>query len=143
MKELEITDKQRQQFVEVVQEMQQKIEPLLKEGRKGGKPEEIRPRVMKIREEHVGRIEALSDAQILRARARCAVSSVCLNDLSGRRFIYRVISRSGKAFCSVKASEWFQPFSAFAVYLPRKSCGRWQSTQVAWAWWLDFYQLSK
>ncbi len=64
MKELEITDKQRQQFVEVVQEMQKKIEPLLKEAQKGGKPEEIRPKVMKIREEHVGRIEAiLNDAQ--------------------------------------------------------------------------------
>lgn len=64
MKELEITDKQRQRFVEVVQEMQKKIEPLLKEAQKGGKPEEIRPKVMKIREEHMGRIEALlSDAQ--------------------------------------------------------------------------------
>jgi hypothetical protein len=64
MKELEITDKQRQQFFEIVQEMQKKIEPLLKEAQKGGKPEEIRPKVMKIREEHVGRIEALlSEAQ--------------------------------------------------------------------------------
>ncbi len=64
IKELEITDQQRQQFFEVVQEMQKKIEPLLKEAQKGGKPEEIRPKVMKIREEHVGRIGALlSDAQ--------------------------------------------------------------------------------
>jgi hypothetical protein len=64
MKELAITDKQRQQFGEVVQEMQKKIEPLLKEAQEGGKPEEIRPKVMKIREEHMGRIEALlSDAQ--------------------------------------------------------------------------------
>jgi hypothetical protein len=64
MKELEITDEQRQRFVEVVQEMQKKIEPLLKEAQKGGKPEEIRPKVMKIRKEHRGRIEALlSDGQ--------------------------------------------------------------------------------
>jgi len=64
MKELEITEKQRLQFVEVVQKMQQKIEPLMKEAQKGGKPEEIRPKVLKIREEHMGRIEALlSDAQ--------------------------------------------------------------------------------
>jgi spore coat protein H len=64
VKELEITDKQRQQFSEVVQEMQKKIEPLLKEAQKGGNPEEIRPKVMKIRAEHEGRIEALlSDAQ--------------------------------------------------------------------------------
>ena len=59
MKELEITDQQRQQFGEVVQAMQKKIEPLLKEAQKGGKPEEIRPRVMKIRKEHEGKIEAL------------------------------------------------------------------------------------
>ncbi len=64
MKELQITDKQRQQFVEVVQEMQQKIEPLLQEAQKGGKPDEIRPKMMKIRKEHEGLIEAiLSDAQ--------------------------------------------------------------------------------
>jgi hypothetical protein len=64
LKELEITDKQRRQFVEIVHEMQKKIEPLMKEAQKGGNPEEIRPKVMKIREEHVSRIEALlSDAQ--------------------------------------------------------------------------------
>jgi hypothetical protein len=64
MKELEITDKQRRQFFEVVQEMQKKIEPLLKEARKDGRPEEIRPKVMKVRKEHEDRIKALlSDAQ--------------------------------------------------------------------------------
>ncbi len=63
-KELEITDKQRQQFVEVAQEMQKKFEPLMKEAQKGGKPEEIRPKMMKIRKEQEGKIEALlSDAQ--------------------------------------------------------------------------------
>jgi hypothetical protein len=62
--ELKITDEQRNQFVMVVQEMQTKIEPLIKEAQSGGNPEEIRPRVMKIRREHEGRIEALlSDGQ--------------------------------------------------------------------------------
>jgi hypothetical protein len=63
-KELHITDEQRQQFMGVVQEMQKKIEPLVKEAGSGGNPEEIRPKVMKIRKEHGGRIEAiLSDTQ--------------------------------------------------------------------------------
>jgi hypothetical protein len=59
MKELEITDKQRQQFFEVVQTMQRKIEPVVEEAQKDGKPEEIRPMVMKIRVEYVSRIESL------------------------------------------------------------------------------------
>jgi hypothetical protein len=64
MKELDFTDKQRRQFVEVVQEMQKKVEPLLKEAQKGGRPEEIRRKVMKARKEHEGRIkDLLSDAQ--------------------------------------------------------------------------------
>jgi len=64
MRELEITDKQRQQFGEVMQEMQKKMEPVMKEAQKSGKPEEIRPKMMKIRKEHEDRIEALlSDAQ--------------------------------------------------------------------------------
>jgi hypothetical protein len=63
-KELEITDQQTQQFVEVVQEMQKKIEPLLREAQRIGSPEKIRPKVMKIRGEHLVRIEALlSDPQ--------------------------------------------------------------------------------
>jgi hypothetical protein len=64
MKELEITDKQRLQFVEVVQKMQKQIEPLMNEAQSGGNPEEIRPRVMEIRKEHSGQIEnLLSDTQ--------------------------------------------------------------------------------
>ena len=63
-KELEIADKQRQQFGEVAQEMQKKIEPLMKEAQSGGNPQEIGPKIMKIRKEQVDRIEALlSDAQ--------------------------------------------------------------------------------
>jgi hypothetical protein len=63
-KELEITDKQRQQFAEVAQEFQKKFEPLMKEAQKGGNPQEIGPKIRKIRKEQEERIEALlSDAQ--------------------------------------------------------------------------------
>jgi hypothetical protein len=63
-KGLKITDEQRKQFMAVVQEMQKKIEPLIKEAQSGGKPEEIGPKIMKIRREHEGKIEALlTDAQ--------------------------------------------------------------------------------
>jgi hypothetical protein len=63
-KELEITDKQRQQFGEVAQEMHKKIEPLIKEAQKGGNPQEIGPKIRKIRKEQEERIEALlNDAQ--------------------------------------------------------------------------------
>jgi hypothetical protein len=64
VKELKITVEQRQQFMRIVQEMQKKIEPLMKEAQSGGNPQEIRPKVMKIRKDHEARIEAiLSDAQ--------------------------------------------------------------------------------
>jgi hypothetical protein len=56
---LKITDEQRKQFMEVVQEMHRKIEPFVKEIQNGGKPEEILPKVMKTRKEHETRIEAL------------------------------------------------------------------------------------
>lgn len=63
-KQLKITDEQRKQFMAVVQQLQKKIEPLVKEAEKGGKPEEVRPRMMKVRKEHEGKIEALlSDEQ--------------------------------------------------------------------------------
>jgi vacuolar-type H+-ATPase subunit H len=64
MKELEITNEQREKFYEAVLAMQKKLEPLIEESQKDGKPEEIRPKMMKIRKEHEDRIEALlSDAQ--------------------------------------------------------------------------------
>ena len=63
-KELEIADKQRQQFGEVAQETQKKIESLMKEAQSGGNAQEIGRKIMKIRQEQVDRIEALlSDAQ--------------------------------------------------------------------------------
>ena len=48
----------------VVQDMQKKIAPLIKEAQSGGDPEEIRPKIMKIRKDHEGKLEALlTDAQ--------------------------------------------------------------------------------
>jgi hypothetical protein len=48
----------------VVREMQKNIEPLMKGAQSGGNPEEIRPKVLKIRMEHADKIEAfLTDAQ--------------------------------------------------------------------------------
>jgi hypothetical protein len=64
MKELGITDKQRQEFVEVAQGFQKKVEPLVKEAHKGGNPQVIGPKIRKIRKEQEDRIEALlTDAQ--------------------------------------------------------------------------------
>ena len=63
-KKLHITDEQRKQAMGVVQELQKKVEPLIKEAQSGGNHEEIHRKVMKIRKEHEGKIEAiLSDAQ--------------------------------------------------------------------------------
>jgi hypothetical protein len=64
VKDLKITVEQRKQFMGIVQQMQKKIEPLMREAQSGGNPQEIWPKVMKIRRDHEGKIEAiLSDAQ--------------------------------------------------------------------------------
>jgi len=63
-KDLKITDEQRKQFMPVIQEMQNKIEPLTKEAKSGGNSQEIWPKIMKIRREHEGKIVALlTDSQ--------------------------------------------------------------------------------
>lgn len=63
-KALKVTDEQRKEFMAVVQDMQKKTEPLIKEAQKGGNPEEIRPKIMKVRKEAEGKLEALlTDAQ--------------------------------------------------------------------------------
>ncbi|MDB5352138.1 MAG: cotH 2 [Planctomycetota bacterium] len=62
--ELKIMDEQRQQLMTVIQELQRTVEPLMKEAQSGGNSQEIGPKLMKIRQEHEGKIEAiLSDAQ--------------------------------------------------------------------------------
>ncbi len=43
---------------------------------------------------------------------------------------------------NVNPLEWWYPFSAFAMYLPTKSCGRWQSMHLATAWCELLSQLS-
>src|SRR5262249_17856911 len=58
-KELGVTPEQRKQFMAVVRRMQKKMEPLIKEAQSGGNPEEIKPRLMKIRREHERRLVAL------------------------------------------------------------------------------------
>jgi hypothetical protein len=58
-KSLKITGEQRKQFMAVVQDLQKKVKPLIEEAQSGGNPEEIRPKVMKIRKEHESQIEAL------------------------------------------------------------------------------------
>ena len=48
----------------VVMEFQKKVGPLIKEAQSGGNTEEIRPKLMKLKKEHEGKIEAvLTDAQ--------------------------------------------------------------------------------
>jgi hypothetical protein len=62
--ELKITDEQRKQLMGVIEDLQKKIQPLIKEAQSGGNPVEIRPKIMKIRKEQEGKIEAvLTDAQ--------------------------------------------------------------------------------
>jgi hypothetical protein len=64
MAELKATDEQKKQFMSVVQELQTKIEPLFREAQSAGNPQEIGPKVMKLRKQYEGKIEAmLSDAQ--------------------------------------------------------------------------------
>ena len=63
-KDLKITDEQRKQFMTVIQDMQKKIAPLIKEAQSGGDPKEIWPKIMKIRKDHEGKLVALlTDAQ--------------------------------------------------------------------------------
>ena len=64
VKELNITDEQRQQFITLIQEMQKVVAPLIQESRSGGNPQEILAKVTKLRLDCQGKIEALlSDAQ--------------------------------------------------------------------------------
>ena len=56
---LKITDNQRKKFREVVQQMERKVMALIKEAQLGGKPDEVFPKVVKIRKEHDVKIEAL------------------------------------------------------------------------------------
>jgi hypothetical protein len=62
--ELKITQEQRKKFMAIIQELTQKIQPLIKQAQSGGNPQEIRPKVLKIRDEYAKKLEAvLSDDQ--------------------------------------------------------------------------------
>ena len=78
VKELKITDQQRQQFVAITQELQKKVQPLVKEAQSGGKPEEIRPKIFKIRDEYAKKLEAvLTDEQNKNGRTCSANRLTC------------------------------------------------------------------
>lgn len=63
-KELKIMDEQRRQFMTVIQELQKKIEPLMKGIQSGGDPTEIAPKIRELRRECATRLEAhLSETQ--------------------------------------------------------------------------------
>lgn len=64
MNELNFSDNQRQQFVTIVEELQQKIRPLVSEAQSGGNPQEIGPKVLRIRKDYEAKIETiLNDSQ--------------------------------------------------------------------------------
>ena len=64
VKQLNITGEQRKQIIGTIQEMQKKIEPLIKEAHSRGSPKEILPKAIAIRKDYDGKIEAiLSDTQ--------------------------------------------------------------------------------
>src|SRR4029077_6881521 len=63
-KQLNITDDQRKQFMTVIQDLQKKMEPIVKQAQEGRDPQEIGPKIMKLHKDHQGQIEAfLTDAQ--------------------------------------------------------------------------------
>ena len=59
LKSLNITDEQRRQFMAVIQDLQQTIKPMIEAAQSGGNPQEIRPKVIKIIEDHEATIETL------------------------------------------------------------------------------------
>lgn len=63
-KELKITDEQRKQFMPVAQELQKKVQPLVKEAQSGANPQEIMAKIIKIRKAQEVKIQAiLNEAQ--------------------------------------------------------------------------------
>ncbi len=63
-RELGIRDEQRRQVMRNIQELQRRVEPLVKEAQSGGNPQEIWPKIMKMRREQEGKIEGiLNEAQ--------------------------------------------------------------------------------
>jgi len=62
--QLKITQAQMVKFVAITHELQSKVQALVKEAQSGGNPEEIRPKIFKIRGEYAKKLEAvLTDEQ--------------------------------------------------------------------------------
>jgi hypothetical protein len=63
-KELKITPEQLKKFMAITHELQTSVEPLVKEAQSGGNPQEIRPKIERLRKDHAKKLEAiLTDAQ--------------------------------------------------------------------------------
>jgi hypothetical protein len=63
-KELKISQEQIKKFESIIQELQKSVEPLVKQVQAGASPEEIRPKIEKLRKEHGRKLEAvLTEAQ--------------------------------------------------------------------------------
>ena len=57
--ELQVTDEQRKQFVAEIRQVHRRIGPLLEAAQKGGNPDAIRPKILQLRGELQGKLEAL------------------------------------------------------------------------------------
>jgi hypothetical protein len=63
-KELKISQQQMMKFMAIVKDLQEQAQSLVKEAQSGGNPEEIRPRIEKLRKDHARKLEAvLTDDQ--------------------------------------------------------------------------------
>jgi Spy/CpxP family protein refolding chaperone len=63
-KDLQVTDEQQKQFIPLMRQAQQEIQTLMEEIQKTGKLKELQPRVIKVRDDLEGKLEALlTDAQ--------------------------------------------------------------------------------
>ncbi len=61
--ELKITHDQQQQLMRVIEELQKKLESLMKEAESKGNPDEIMPRAIKLREDYDRKVEAVLSVQ--------------------------------------------------------------------------------
>jgi hypothetical protein len=59
MDELKGTNEQRMKFMMIVQDMQKKMGPIFKEAQAKGSPDEIRPKILKVRKEYARKVEAV------------------------------------------------------------------------------------
>jgi hypothetical protein len=63
-KELKVTSEQMKKFMTITHELQTSFEALVKQAQSGGNPEEIRPKIERLRKDHAKRLEAvLTDDQ--------------------------------------------------------------------------------